>query len=318
MAAPPQTNDLSHRVYILEQKIDEHGQRLEVVDRRTKDLASLRSTHGPSTEKNEEKSKHAETPITPIGERYEIKSGDSLWSIARRFKVSVNQLKQRNNLSGSEIQCGKVLFIPASSEVPGMPQILQREATTAGTKAPEPIKTIRNAAGAKPADRYHSVEKGDTLNGIARQYSTTIEQLQDINGISNADSIQIGQRLQIPATREDPLVPRHSPDSYRPSTAPLQFTRAGAFANRTIRRPYEARSTGRQAITSSRKGSAKSAPSLISYTIKPHETLESVAELFATSVIQLRTINQFDGKEEPLQGSTILVPTAGIFLDLHS
>ena len=44
--------------------------------------------------------------------RYEVRRGDSLWTIARRNNVSVAQLRDANSLRGSRIMAGQVLVIP--------------------------------------------------------------------------------------------------------------------------------------------------------------------------------------------------------------
>lgn len=51
---------------------------------------------------------------TPGGTRYRVRSGDSLWDIARRHRTSVAQLKQANSISGSRLKAGQVLSIPTT------------------------------------------------------------------------------------------------------------------------------------------------------------------------------------------------------------
>lgn len=53
------------------------------------------------------------TVSAPSGaERYEVRRGDSLWDIARRNNVSVDELRSANNIRGSRILAGQVLLIP--------------------------------------------------------------------------------------------------------------------------------------------------------------------------------------------------------------
>jgi hypothetical protein len=47
-------------------------------------------------------------------QRYEVRRGDSLWSIARNYGLDVDTLKAANHLSGSRIYAGQVLTIPAA------------------------------------------------------------------------------------------------------------------------------------------------------------------------------------------------------------
>ena len=46
------------------------------------------------------------------GERYTVRKGDSIWSIARRTRVSVDEIKVANNLTSSRILAGQVIVIP--------------------------------------------------------------------------------------------------------------------------------------------------------------------------------------------------------------
>lgn len=56
------------------------------------------------------------------------------------------------------------------------------------------IEKKRNEA---PPATYHVVKKGDTLGAIARKYGRTVKQLMNWNGIKNANSLRIGQRLRV-------------------------------------------------------------------------------------------------------------------------
>ena len=104
--------------------------------------------------------------VAPIDSNYyTVKSGDSLWSISRKFGVSVSELKEANNLSSNLLSIGQNLIIPG--------------------KVPE-----------KESDEY-VVQKGDTLYSIARKFNTTVDNLKSLNNITT-DSLAIGQILKIP------------------------------------------------------------------------------------------------------------------------
>ena len=53
------------------------------------------------------------TDVTEVGEVkwYRVRRGDSLWSIAKRFRVTVRDLKMLNNLRSSLIRAGRMLMI---------------------------------------------------------------------------------------------------------------------------------------------------------------------------------------------------------------
>lgn len=104
--------------------------------------------------------------VAPIDSNYyTVKSGDSLWSISKKFGVSVSELKEANNLSSNLLSIGQNLIIPG--------KISEKE-----------------------SDEY-AVQKGDTLYSIARKFNTTVDNLKSLNNITT-DSLAIGQILKIP------------------------------------------------------------------------------------------------------------------------
>ena len=104
--------------------------------------------------------------VAPLGSNYyTVKSGDSLWSISRKFGVSVNELKKVNNLSSNLLSIGQNLIIP-------------------GKKA-------------DISSNEYVVKKGDTLYGIANKYNVSVDNLKSYNNLST-DSLSIGQIIKIP------------------------------------------------------------------------------------------------------------------------
>lgn len=102
---------------------------------------------------------------------YVVQSGDTLYSIARRFGVSVQALIQINNITRpSFIRTGQRLIIPRG---------------TAVTPTPSANPTI------------YVVQHGDTLYSIARRFGTTVQALALLNHIANPSLIFAGQRLII-------------------------------------------------------------------------------------------------------------------------
>lgn len=99
---------------------------------------------------------------------YTVKAGDTLWSIAKRFNTTVEDLMKYNNLSSDIITVGTVLTIPPTTK-----------------------------SSSNPSLTMYVVKAGDTLWNIAKRYNTTVENLMMINGL-NSDLITIGKKLMIP------------------------------------------------------------------------------------------------------------------------
>lgn len=137
-----------------------------------------------------------ETPtITPTATAsgpfvYTVEEDDNLFSIADKFSVDVLVLMELNKLTyDSVIHVGDELLIPP----PGL------ELPTA-TTLPEGMRgTIE-----------YVVKTGDTLEGIALQFSSTVDAILQQNDLENANEIFVGQTLVIPVNIATP-VPTNTP-----------------------------------------------------------------------------------------------------------
>ncbi len=139
---------------------------------------------------------------------YTVKSGDNLSTIARRFNCTVTDLKKWNKLSSVNIWKGQRLsyFANVQVKVP-VPQDEKTIITSADTedetkqvdnKSASNALNINDPGKANPEFIYHLVEKGDTLWNIAKRYEgTTVEQLMEINKITNINSLVPGTRIKV-------------------------------------------------------------------------------------------------------------------------
>lgn len=101
---------------------------------------------------------------------YRVKKGDSLIKIAKKFNVSVNEIKKANRLRGSRIYVGQKLKIPV--------------------KTKRKRKITRNYT-------IYRVKRGDTLAKIAKKFKTTVSEIKRLNRLKK-NIIYPGQKLKIP------------------------------------------------------------------------------------------------------------------------
>lgn len=149
--------------------------------------------------------------VTPLPETHTVQNGESLTSIALLYGTSVNALVQANGLQDpNSIQIGQVLAIPGAAQPTSTATAGQ---TAAATRTATPRPTVRATAGAD-STITHTVQKGETLSGIASLYGVTVQEIVDANGLESSDLIQIGQVLIIP------LPPQASPITPTPSSTP--------------------------------------------------------------------------------------------------
>lgn len=120
-----------------------------------------------------------EENVEPTIQEYTVKAGDSLWAIANQFDVSINNLKQANNLTTDIIYVGQILIIP------------QLDTNTSNIEQP----TVQ-----EPTITYttHTVRSGDNLWNLSVIYRIPMQELMSINNLNINSMLSIGQVLTIP------------------------------------------------------------------------------------------------------------------------
>jgi len=142
-----------------------------------------------------------------------VKAGDSLYEIARKNGMTVNELKKLNGLSSDRLKLGQKLALNRAA-APPQPAA---GTTTAKTNA---VNKISHQADHQAV---HVVKKGDSLYTIARRYGTTVDQLKQLNRLKS-NNLKIGQQLAVTA-------PAGGVDAV--ATAPAGNSRK-SYANREV------------------------------------------------------------------------------------
>jgi D-alanyl-D-alanine carboxypeptidase/D-alanyl-D-alanine-endopeptidase (penicillin-binding protein 4) len=123
----------------------------------------------------------AATPSGPARE-HTIGPGETLDAISKRYGVTVEQLQEANpGLNPRRLIPGRTVRLPGAA------------ATSASPASPPSSAATAEA----PASR-HTIRPGDTLDGIARRYGTTVKALQDANPGLNPRRLLPGRTIRIP------------------------------------------------------------------------------------------------------------------------
>jgi LysM repeat protein len=155
---------------------------------------------------------------------YRVKKGDSLARIARKYHVSLKELKRENRAYARQLKPGVKIIIPGSkvAQKKVKEERHKREATLADESSEadgdvtKPERSTIRAGLAKEEQNetavpvphaenlYHTVKKGDTLASISKKYSTPVAEIKELNNLKSL-RLKKGRKL---------LVKRIGPKTY--------------------------------------------------------------------------------------------------------
>lgn len=184
-----------------------------------------------------------------------VQPGETLFRIGLRYGVGMDVIAQANNISNlSHIYSGQRLTIPDMSEAVENPLI-----------AAEPI--------------HHVIQPGETLASIANKYGLTVQQLAQLNNITNPDRILRGDTLTVFATTSETAAPAAEVETaVQPETE--------VIVNGT------------------------------SYVVQPGETLAMIAQRNGITWPAIVQANNISDPNRVQAGQTIIIPAANSITDL--
>ncbi len=112
-----------------------------------------------------------------------VSSGETLYAISQRYGISVDMLRELNQIQGNNINVGQQLIVAANTDY---------IADNAKNEA-ESDKVVLNA---RSSSVFHRVQKGETLYSISKQYKTTVKAIKQLNNLKE-NTLIIGQELQV-------------------------------------------------------------------------------------------------------------------------
>lgn len=210
---------------------------------------------------------------------YTVSKGDSLWSIAKKFDISVEELKAANSLTSNLLNIGQQLVIPTEEEqpVPGEYTI-------------------------------YIVKSGDTLYGIANQYDIDVNDLIEYNNLSGS-SLSIGQQLFIPAPQEESEY-----DTYAVKSGDTLYQIANRYGT-SVTELMNINNLSTNILTLGQRllipKTTNGTPSNneITYVVKSGDNLYDIANKYGISVNELKNYNNLTSNLLSI-GQTLRIPTA--------
>lgn len=186
-----------------------------------------------------------------------VQSGETLSEIADRYGVSVQKLMQLNGIKDADL-------------------------VEAGTKLklPDGAKTAPRAGSGSSGTGSHTVSAGETLSEIAERYGLSVQRLMELNGLKDADLLQVGQRLKVPPAK-NAAKPAKPTKTAKPAAKPAPPAAAGSKAARV-------------------------------HVVKSGETLSEISERYDVPVARLVSLNNLEAPDNLQVGTKLsLGPASG-------
>ncbi len=208
------------------------------------------------------------------GNYYTVKAGDTLYGIASKYGISVDELKAANNLSSNTLTIGKVLVIPQVEE-------------------PE-----------TPDENIYTVKSGDTLYSIANKYGMTVNELKALNNLTS-NTLSIGQKLVVSKGNAATL------DTYTVKSGDTLYSIANKYGL-TVNELKSLNNLTSDLLSIGQvlnvSNSAVTPTPTNTYTVKSGDSLYSIAKQYGVTVDALKSAN---GKTSNLLsiGEVLVIPT---------
>lgn len=231
------------------------------------------------------------SPDGSLQNTYTVQAGDTLYSIARRFNLTVNELKALNNLTSNTLSIGQKLIISEEVNIP---------------------PNTGNAI-------IYTVQSGDTLYQIANRYRVSVADIIDLNNLATT-VLTVGQQLLIPNQSTDTTttyVVQRGDSLYKIAN---QF---GITVNDIIS-ANNLTSTNLQIgqVLTIPTGTIQPSPTppveenYINYTVKSGDSLYKIANQYNTTVDAIKQFNNLTGNTLSI-GQVLRIPTQEGYINYY-
>ncbi|MBR3162196.1 MAG: LysM peptidoglycan-binding domain-containing protein [Bacilli bacterium] len=184
---------------------------------------------------------------------YNVRKGDTLYSIANKYNTTVDEIKRLNNLTSNQLSIGQLLKLP----------------------------TIN-------LEDTYIIKKGDSLYSIANKYNTTVNKLKQLNNL-NSNTLSIGQTLLIPSGEiiEDIMTDN---EFYTIKSGDTIYSIARLY-NTTIDEIKTINNLTSNLVSVGQTIKLPTSNITTSYIVEKGDTLYSIANKFNTTVDKLKILN---------------------------
>jgi LysM repeat protein len=223
---------------------------------------------------------------------YYVKAGDSIGSIAKRFKVSSKDIIKLNGITDpNKIRVNQKLKLPGSVELSAAdaaPAAKSAGVKTSGKSA------VKSAGAVTASGDVYVVKSGDMLGSIAVAHKTTSRAIKQLNGLTS-DKLQVGQKLKLPkgsVASSSAKSSKAAKETVSPAPA------ADAVAAEPVVAPVEQPVAAVDAAPKS---------SDVLHVVELNQDLNSIAMMYGVRAEQIMTLNNLSSPDVKA-GQTLKIP----------
>ncbi|MEL6945672.1 MAG: LysM peptidoglycan-binding domain-containing protein, partial [Bacteroidota bacterium] len=150
---------------------------------------------------NQNPPQNVEPTVAMRDDMHTVAKGETLFRIAKKYGITVKQLKDWNSLSSNTIFPGAQLYVATPSAVRGEGDFASRGDKTSTTTVVDnqSRESVTNTTSTTDFDtnaEHHILKRGETIAGVARLYGFTEEKFRQMNGLFPNETLPIGYRLK--------------------------------------------------------------------------------------------------------------------------
>lgn len=160
---------------------------------------------------NTENAGMANTAVKEIQLTHVVKKGQRLSDIARKYGVTVADLKTWNYIGKKGLRPGKKITVYIQKAVEAKPENTEAKANEtqlanndstdskkiAENAAPKKSSTKTKSAATDTKEIYHSIKAGETLYVLSKKYGVSVNDIMQMNGLTKSSTLSIGQKIRL-------------------------------------------------------------------------------------------------------------------------
>ena len=150
--------------------------------------------------------------LSIFAQDYTVQKGDTYYSISKKYNISLQELYSANGINENDVlKVGQVLKIPVK------------------------VSTSTSSSSTSPKLENYEVVAGDTLYSISKKYSTTVDNLRSLNGLTESSVLKVGQVLKVPSSGNTTNTSSNTTTSINSGTIIKENTNVGTSTLEDVR-----------------------------------------------------------------------------------